>query len=154
VYEWALFLHLAGAILFFAGLAVATVGQLAARERQRPSEIAVLLRAARRGVHLVGAGALLALGAGFWLLDLTPYGLDGWVLASLGLLAFAGIAGAAGGRTARHARLLAERLSRDDDRPSEELDALLRRPAADALNALAAAAAVAILVLMVWKPGL
>ena len=153
MYEWALFLHLVGAILFFAGLAVATVGQLGARTRHRPSEVALLLGAARRGVVLVGAGALLALGAGLWLLDLTLYGLEGWVLASLGLLAFAAVAGAAGGRPARHARVLAERLSREDDQPSAELDRQLRRPTADALNGLAAAAAIAILVLMVWKPG-
>jgi uncharacterized membrane protein len=103
-------------------------------------------------VLLVGAGALAALGAGVWLLDLTGYGLDGWVLASLGLLAFAAVAGAVGGQSAKRARRLAERLSREDDRPSVELAELLRRPLSDALNAAAAAAAVAILVLMVWKP--
>lgn len=153
MYEWALFLHLAGAILFFAGLAVAAAGQAAARRRRRPSEIAALLGAARWGVLMVGLGAVSALAAGFWLLDLTAYGLDGWVVASLALLAAAALAGGIGGQAPKRARLLADRLAAEDDRPSGDLDALLRDRASDALNAVAAAAAVTILVLMVWKPG-
>jgi uncharacterized membrane protein len=153
VYEWALFLHLAGAILFFAGLAVAAVGELSARGRTLPSEVALLLRAARSGVLLVAAGLVLAVGAGFWLLDLTAYGLDGWVVAALVLLAVAFAAGGVGGQAPKRARRLAERLAGEGDRPSPELARLLRDPLAGALNALAAAAAVGILVLMVWKPG-
>lgn len=153
MYEWALFFHLAGAILFFAGLAVAAVGQGGARRRARPGEIALLLRAARWGVLMVALGTVLALAFGLWLVDLTAYGLDGWVLASLVLLAFALGAGAAGGQASKRARRLAERLAREGDRPSAELGALLRDPRSDALNWAAAAAGVAILVLMVWKPG-
>lgn len=153
MYEWALFLHLVGAILFFAGFAVAAVGQGAARRRSRPSEVAVLLRAARWGVAIVGAGTLLALAGGFWLLDLTAYGFDGWIVASLALLAFAVVAGGLGGQAPKRARRLAERLAGDRDEPSAELDSALRDPLADALNWTGAAAAVAILVLMVWKPG-
>lgn len=153
MYEWALFLHLVGAILFFAGLAVAAVAQLSARRRRRPSEVALLLRAGRWGVLMVGLGTALALGFGLWLLDLTAYGLDGWVLASLLLLALAVAAGGSGGQAPKQARLLAERLAREHDAPSGELDRLLRRPVSDALNWAAAAAAVGVLVLMVWKPG-
>lgn len=153
MYEWALFFHLVGALLFFAGLAVAAVAQLSARRRTRPSEIALLLRTARWGVILVGAGTLLLVGFGFWLLDLTAYGLDGWVVGALVLLGFAVLAGGVGGQAPKRARRVAERLAREGDEPSAELERLLRSPAADALNAAAAAAAVAILVLMVWKPG-
>jgi uncharacterized membrane protein len=153
VYEWALFFHLVGALLFFAGLAVAAVAQLSARRRTRPSEVALLLRTARSGVILVGAGTLLLVGFGFWLLDLTAYGLDGWVVGALVLLGFAVLAGGVGGQAPKRARRVAERLAREGDEPSAELERLLRSPAADALNAAAAAAAIAILVLMVWKPG-
>jgi uncharacterized membrane protein len=153
MYEWALFLHLVGAIHFFAGLAVAAVGQSAARRRTRPSEIGVLLRSSRWGVLMVGLGALLVVVSGLWLLDLTVYDLDGWVLASLALLVFAFIAGAAGGQAPKRARHLAEELARADDRPREELHALLHDRRADALNWAAAAAAISVLVLMVWKPG-
>jgi uncharacterized membrane protein len=153
MYEYALFFHLAGAILFFAGLAVAAVGQHAAARRARPSEVALLLRTARVGVALVGLGVLLAVVFGFWLLDLTSYGLDGWVVGSLVLLALAFVAGGLGGQAPKRARRLAERLARENDRASPELQALLRDRRAAVLNGSAAAAAVAILVLMVWKPG-
>lgn len=153
MYEWALFLHLAGAILFFAGLAVAAVAHSAARRRERPGEIAALLGAARAGVLLVGIGTLLALAAGFWLVDLTAYGFDAWVLASLALLLAAAAAGGLGGQAPKRARRLAERLAREGGVASAELESLLRDRRSTALNRAAAAAAVAILVLMVWKPG-
>lgn len=153
MYEWALFFHLVGAIAFFAGLAVAAVGQASARRRTRPSEVALLLRTARWGVLLVALGTLLVVGFGFWLLDLTGYGLDGWVLAALVLLAFTVVAGGIGGQAPKRARRLAERLAREGDEPNAELEGLLRSRTADVLNWAAAAAAVAILVLMVWKPG-
>jgi uncharacterized membrane protein len=153
VYEWALLLHLVGAIVFFAGLVVATVGALAARRRTRPSEVALLLGTARWGVPLVGVGAVLALAAGFWLLEETAYGLEGWVVASLVLLAVSAVAGGLGGQGPKRARQLAERLAAEGDLPDAGLQAQLRRPSADALNVVAAIAAVAILVLMVFKPG-
>ena len=153
MYEWALFFHLVGALSFFAGLAVAAVAQLSARKRTRPSEVALLLRTARWGVVFVGTGTLLLVGFGFWLIHLTVYGLDGWIVGALVLLAFAVLAGGVGGQAPKRARRVAERLAREGAEPSAELERLLRSPAADALNAAAAAAAVAILVLMVWKPG-
>ncbi len=153
MYELALFAHLVGAISFFAGLAVAATGQTSARRRTRPAEIAALLGAARLGVALVAAGLLLVLGSGFWLLDLTRYGLDPWVVSALALVAFTLVTGAVGGRAPKRARRLAERLAREGDSPSVELDRLLRDRVADGLNSASAAAAVAILVLMVWKPG-
>ena len=153
MYEWALFLHLVGAILFFAGLAVAAAGHLAARRAERPSQVAVLLGAARWGVLLVAAGLVLAFAAGFWLLEETAYGLDGWILASLVLLGVSLAGGGIGGQAPKRARRLAERLARDGDAPSPELDSALRDPMADILNWVGAVAAVGILVLMVWKPG-
>ena len=148
-----MFFHLVGAILFFAGLAVAVVGQSAARRRARPSEVSVLLRSARWGVVMVGLGTVLAVAFGFWLVDLTAYGFDGWVLASLALLVFALGAGGAGGQAPKRARRLADELTRARDRPSEQLHSLLHDRRADMLNWAAAAAAIAILALMVWKPG-
>lgn len=102
---------------------------------------------------MVGLGTLVVVACGFWLLDLTVYGFDGWVLASLALLVLALGAGAAGGQAPKRARRLADDLAREGDRPNGELHALLHSRRADALNAIAAGAAVAILVLMVWKPG-
>ena len=72
MYEWALFLHLVGATLFFAGLAVAAVGQASARRRSRPSEIALLLGTARWGVVLVCLAVGFALIEFFGWDDVTP----------------------------------------------------------------------------------
>jgi hypothetical protein len=153
VHDLALFLHIVGAVLFFAGMAVAGVGEAAARRRRRPGEIALLLGAGRTGVALVGVGLLLVLVFGLWLTDLSGFGFDGWVVAALVLLALAAVAGGIGGQAPKRARRLAERLAAENDEPSPELDALLRQPVAIALNVVAALAGVAILALMVWKPG-
>jgi uncharacterized membrane protein len=152
VYEWALLLHLLGVIAYFAGLAVAAAGLLAARRRTTPAEIAALLGAARWGVALVGAGLLATIAGGLWLLAETIYGREGWVIASLVLLLVAVVTGGVGGQTPKRARRLSERLAREAADVTPELRAELGDRRADALNAFAAAASVAIVVLMVFKP--
>ena len=152
MYELALFFHLVGALAFFAGLTVAAVGQAAARKRTRPRDISLLLAVARWGVIFVGLGTLLVLGFGFWLVDLRGHGFQVWLVAALALLGFALVAGGLGGRAPKQARRLADRLAEKDE-PSPELERLLNSRRADVLNGAAAAAAIAILVLMVWKPG-
>ena len=138
---------------FFAGAAVAGTLQLAAIRRERPSEIALLLRLTRVGVALVGIGALLTLGFGLALTSHLGYGLSpAWIQASLGLWAASMALGAAGGRPARHARLLAERLAAEGDEPSAELDALVADRRSLWLSIASSAAIGAVLVLMVWKP--
>jgi len=104
--EWALLLHLAGVVLLFSGLAVAAVAHAGARRRERPGEIAALLGLTRSGVALVCAGALLIVGSGLWLIELSHgfYSLgDGWIAGSLGLvvLAFALARLAGSGRSGR-----------------------------------------------------
>lgn len=151
-YELALFLHLIGVVLFFSGTAVAAVALAAARRRARVGEIALLLRLTRWGVLLVGIGAVLLLGFGFWLVELTPWALDdAWLGWALALFVAAAVLGAAGGRGPKRARLLAEQLPTHADAP-EELRRLLRDPVSDLLNWGATAAALAVLALMVWKP--
>lgn len=146
--EVALFLHLVGVVTLFAGMAVAAVGLAAARRRERPAEIALLLGLTRIGVVLVAAGLTLAVACGFWLLDLTEFDLgDAWVATALGLVVLGAILGAFGGQRPKRARLLAERGG-----DAEELRRLLDDPLSMWLNAAAAAAYVAVLALMVWKP--
>jgi uncharacterized membrane protein len=97
---------------------------------------------------------VLVLGFGLWLVDLHGYGYGaGWVDAALALFAVAMALGAAGGRPAKRARLLAERLAREGDAESPELRALLADRLARAANYGSGAAVLAILVLMVWRPG-
>ncbi len=151
--NWLLFLHLLGAFSFFAGAAVAATLQLAAIRRERPSEILMLLRLTRVGVVLVGIGALFTLVFGVALAEHLDYGLSpAWIQASLGLWVAAMAIGGIGGRTARHARNLAERLASSGDKPSEELRSLVAHRPSLWASYLSSALIVAIVVLMVWKP--
>lgn len=152
----ALFGHLLGVLAFFAGMAVAGAAQLAARRQARARDVALLLGLARSGVALVGAGLVLLLACGFWLLGETAYGLgDGWVEAALALVVLSGVLGGLGGRRPRQARELAGRLSgADGDAPvTPALRSLLDDRVTDLANAAALVVAVAIVALMVWKPG-
>ena len=152
--HWLLFAHLVGALCFFAGAAVAGTLQLAALRRERPSEILALLRLTRVGVLLVAIGAVFTLAFGIALAEQLDYGLGpAWIRAALGLWAASVVLGALGGRTARHARYLAERLAGEGDEASPELRALVAHRPSLWLSALSGIAIVAVLVLMVWKPG-
>jgi uncharacterized membrane protein len=151
--HWLLFFHLLGAFCFFAGAAVAGTLQLAAIRRERPSEILVLLRLTRAGVALVGVGALLTLGFGIPLAEHEGYGLSpAWIQAAIGLWVASMALGGLGGRTARHARRLAERLAGEGDRPSEELRSLVAHRPSLWASYLSGVLLVAVVVLMVWKP--
>jgi hypothetical protein len=140
--QWLLGFHLVGAFLFLSGAVAVGVLHTAATMRERPSEIAFLLGLTRAAVTLVGVGSLATLAFGAWL-----------IATALVLFVVSAVLGGIGGRSARHARYLAERLASEGDEPSEELRRVVRDPAARALNYASFAAAVAILALMIWKPG-
>jgi uncharacterized membrane protein len=145
----ALFFHLLGALLLFAGLAVAGAGFEAARRRRAVGEIALLLSLTRVGVALVGVGSLLALVFGLWLVHLEHVGYGaGWVDGALGLFVAMAVLGAVGGRRPRHARELAQGGGSEAD-----VRRLLDDPVTLALNYASLAIVVAIVVLMVFKPG-
>jgi uncharacterized membrane protein len=153
VATWLLFFHLIGAFLFIAGAAVAGVLQLAAIRRERPSEVALLLGLTRWGVALVGLGALLTLGFGIGLAHELGISLgESWISASLALWVVAMVLGGLGGRTARHARYLAQRLACEGDRPSAELQALVAHRPSLLASYASTACVLAIVVLMVWRP--
>lgn len=153
-YRLALFFHLLGAFLFFAGIVVASVAFESARRRQHLTEIAAVLGIARLGVPPVAIGALLLLSFGLWLVDLAGWSLDDeWLIASLVLFIIAGVLGAVGGQRPKRARLLATRLVREGKTSSSDVARLLNNRPSLALNYAAALAVLAILVLMVWKPG-
>jgi uncharacterized membrane protein len=151
--DWALFLHLSGVLLFVGGSIAVTALRLLAIGKERPSESAVLLRAVRPLVPLVGTGLLLTLGAGVWLADelRVPYD-SGWLQAAYVLVVWLGVAGAVAGRLDRKTRELAEREAAERETPSPELARRLRDPIALTLDASMLVATVAIVALMVWKP--
>ena len=152
-YEWALFLHLVGAVLFFAGGAVAAVAFEAARRRELPDEIARLLGLTRVGVLLVAVGTVLLVAFGAWLVDLGNWGWGGWVAAALVLLGLSVLAGRAGGQWPKRARRLASELAAGGREATPELRRLLDHPLSATLNYGSAALALVILGLMVFKPG-
>jgi uncharacterized membrane protein len=149
----ALLLHLLGAFLLIAGMTVAGVAFETARRRQTPNDIALLLGLTRVGVLLVALGTVLAAAFGLWLVDLGDVGYGtGWVDASAGLFLATLVTGALGGRRPKQARKLAV-AEREQPRPSPELRALLDDRLSRGLNYLALLLIVAIVVLMVTRPG-
>lgn len=151
--RWLLFLHLLGAFAFFGGAVVAGTLQLAAIRRERPSEILVLLRLTRVGVAIVGVGALMTLGFGIGLAEHVGYGLSpAWIQAAIALWVASMALGGIGGRAARHARYLAERLATEGDEVSSELRSLVAHRPSLWASYLSSILIVAILVLMVWRP--
>jgi uncharacterized membrane protein len=148
-----LFFHLLGAVSFFAGAAVAATLQLAALRRGRPSEVYALLRLAPVGAALVGVGALLTLAFGIALAQHEGIGFSAtWIQAALGLWVASMALGGYGGRTARHARHLAQRLADAGDAPSEELRALVGARLPLWASFASGLLLLAILGLMVWQP--
>jgi uncharacterized membrane protein len=151
--DMALFFHLLGALLFVAGIVVAGVAFEAARRRDRPDEIALLLGLTRVGVALVGIGALLVLGFGLWLVHLGGFGYGaGWIDAALVLYVLALGLGALGGQRPKRARRLASELAAAGAPASPELRALLADRRSLAANYAASVAVLAILALMVFRP--
>jgi uncharacterized membrane protein len=154
LYGWLLFFHVTSAGLFFAGAVVAGIAQIAALQRARPSEIATLLRLARYGAIFVGIGSLGALGFGLWLAGYVNYSFgDTWISASIALWIVSQALGGIGSRTARRARERAEQLAGAGDEPDSELRALIAHRPSLLLSWASTGAVVAILVLMIWKPG-
>ena len=149
-----LFFHLLGGFLLVSGMAIAGVGFEAARRRDQPAEIALLLGLTRVGVLLVGVGTVLVLVFGLWLVDLGGWGYGaGWVDGALGLLLVAVVLGGLGGQRPKHARRLAVRLSADGVPETPELRALLDDGLSRTANYASGALLLAIVVLMVFKPG-
>ena len=152
-YNVALVLHLLGAITFAAGIAVAGVAFEAARRRNQPAEIALLLSITRIGVVLVAVGTLLIGVFGLWLVHLGSWGYgSGWIDASIGLFVAALLLGGLGGQRPKQARQLATALADQRAPVSDELRALLDDPVSRAANYASLALIVAIVVIMVFKP--
>jgi hypothetical protein len=128
------------------GAVLAAAASEVARTRDDVGEIALLLGLARVAVALVGAGAVLVLAFGLWLVDLTG-GFRAWSIAALVLFAVAAALGAAGGRRPRHARLLAR-----EGGPIADVRRLLDDPLSRAANYASGVIVLAILALMVWQP--
>ncbi len=148
-----MFFHLLGALLFVAGIVLAGTAFEAARRRDRPSEIALLLGLTRIGVLLVAVGGLLVPIFGLWLVHLGHFGYgSGWVDAAIGLYVIVLVLGGLAGQRPKQARQLATRLAAEQAPLNEELLALLDDRLSRAENYASLLVVLVILVLMVFKP--
>ncbi len=153
-YDWLLFLHVTGAFLVIGGAAMAGVFNLAALRSERPSDVVLLFRFARVAVAAIGVGMALTLGFGLWLVHHVGYSWgQTWIVLALVFWVLSNALGGIGGKRERKVRELAERLTAEGDAPSAELSARLRDPVWLALSWGSGVVVIAILALMIWKPG-
>ena len=152
--QWLLALHVTGAFLFLGGTVMAGIFGVLAQRAERPSEVAAFLGLIRFALPFIIAGAVLSLGLGLWLVHCAGYSYTApWIVISLVLLVASSVAGRQGGEREGETRRLAVRLTADGDLPSPELRARMRDPLTIALSWGAGLAGIAILALMIWKPG-
>ena len=115
----------------------------------------MLFRLVRIAVGSISLGMLLTLVFGLWLvadLEFVKWG-DAWVILALVLWVVANALGGIGGRREKTTRELAERLAAEGDAPSAELRARMRDPVTLALSWGSGLVVLAILAVMIWKPG-
>ena len=153
-YDWLLFLHMTGAFLVVGGAVMAGVFNLAALRSERPSEIVLLFRFARLAVGAIGVGMVLTLGFGLWLVHHVGYGWgQTWIVLALVLWVLSNALSGIGGKREKQMRELAESLAAEGDVASPQLSARLRDPVWLTLNWGSGIVVIAILALMIWKPG-
>jgi uncharacterized membrane protein len=149
----AMFFHLLGAMLFVAGIVLAGSAFEAARRRDRPAEIALLLGLTRIGALLVAVGVVLVGAFGLWLVHLSHFRYSaGWVEAAIALFVVVLVLGGLGGQRPKEARLLASRLAAEGADSTPELRLWLDDRLSRAENYGAALLVLAIIALMVFKP--
>jgi uncharacterized membrane protein len=152
--DWILALHVLSAFAWISALVVYTVILVAGRAASVPSDVVRLFHIARSGDALIAVGMIGTIVFGIWL-ALDEYEIwDGWIIAALVLWL---IAGAIGGRTGKHYNALRDRakalLDEGRDTPNPELGAMMRSQRGLVLHALTVTVTLAILVVMVYKPG-
>jgi len=155
LYDLLLFLHVLGAFALMGAITLFSIMIVATWRAERPSDIAAFAGITRAGRLLVIAGALMTILFGVWLaIDVDQYRVwDGWVIAAIVLWA---IGTETGRRSAdAYGKIAAEatRLAQAGDSPRPELRAKVRGGPAFGQQLVSTAAALLILVDMIWKPG-
>jgi uncharacterized membrane protein len=154
LYDWLLSLHVLAAFAWVAALVLYSVVIVAGWGLSVPSEVARMFRITRVGDALIAVGMIGTIVFGIWL-AVDEYELwDGWVITALVLWL---VAAAVGGRAGQHyngARDRANALAAEgSDAPNPELSAMLRSQRGLVLFGLMVLLVVAILVVMIYKPG-
>jgi Predicted integral membrane protein (DUF2269) len=154
--EWALAFHVLSAFAFVGGIVLFWVLIVAGRSADTPDATLRMEPVAKVGNAAVGAGAGGTLLLGIWLaLSYGDYDLwDGWIIAAIVLWVAAAAVGSRTGVEYTKPLLKARELSEAGQTgPNAELLALNRTQRGILLHGLASLIALAILVVMIWKPG-
>jgi uncharacterized membrane protein len=154
--DWLIALHVLSAFAWIAALVVYTVVIVAGWRLTVPSDVVRMFRVSRVGDALIAIGMLGTIVFGIWLaLDVDGYEIwDGWIIAALILWLVAGAVGGRVGKVYNGARDRAVALVDEGrDAPSSELSAMLRSQSGVVLHAIMILVVLAILVVMIYKPG-
>ncbi len=155
-YDWLLFFHVLAAFVMVGGTVLYWTILVAGWRVDRPSIAAAFFRVARPVDLLVPAASVVALALGIWLaIYVDGYSIwDPWILAATALWLVFVFAGSRTGKVfARAGERARELVAAGRDTPTSELNALLRSREGLALHAVSSVAVLAILALMIWKPG-
>ena len=154
-YEWLLLVHVFAGLAVVAGGVLLTAAMLAARRAGDPRTAAVALGLIGPANLVFGVGAVVALVFGIWLaLDLDWVGItDAWVIAAIVLWLVAGGAADRAVREYNKARDVARGLVTAGAAESEELRTLARTNRGLLLQLISMAGVIALLALMILKPG-
>jgi uncharacterized membrane protein len=153
-YQWLLVFHITGAFLLVGGATIAAALNLVALRREQPSEIVLLFGLIRIAVLPIILGALVTFVFGLWLVHEAGYGYgDGWIVVALVLFVIGNALGGIGGRRDERTGEFARELAASGDAPSAELQARVRDPISLTLSYGSGLLLVAVLALMIWKPG-
>jgi uncharacterized membrane protein len=152
--DWLIALHVLSAFAWIAAMAIYSVLIVGLRRTSLPSDVVRLFRVSRAGDALVAVGMIGTIVFGIWL-AIDEYSItDGWIIAALVLWVLAAAVGGRTGAAFKPANETARSLaSGGADAPSAELAALGRTQRGLALHVIGTAITVAILVVMVYKPG-
>jgi uncharacterized membrane protein len=155
-YEWLLALHVLAAFSLVAALVLYSAVIASSWNLAVPSDIVRLFRVSRVGDVAIAVGSLGTLILGVWLaIDSDDYQVwDGWVIAALVLWALAMAAGGRAGKAYNEVRDRARGLVAEGrDTPQPELTAMLRSSRALGFFAANVVLILALLVVMIYKPG-
>jgi uncharacterized membrane protein len=154
--DWLLALHVLSAFALVAALVIYTVVIAAGRGLALPSDVVRMFRVTRVGDALIAVGMMGTIIFGIWLaIDLDAYKVwDGWIIIALILWLVAGAVGGQVGKVYNGARDRAKALlDEGQDAPSPELNAMLRSQRGLVLHTLMILVVLALLVVMIYKPG-
>lgn len=154
--DWLLALHLIAAAALIGAMTLFWIVALAMRSTDVPAPTLSAGRVAAVGNATIIAGTAGTIVFGVWLaLSLEGYEIwDGWIVASIVLWAVAsGLGQRAGAEYGRGVTRARELVAAGHTGPDAELGALNRAPRPLGLHLASSIAVLAILVLMIWKPG-